>query len=86
MAYDLRKATGRRERTSLLVALVVVHRDHFHGDVDGARLPVDGGRLRFRRDGFQGRGRGGVRADLCGASNSEKKPPPASCDGHKLMA
>ena len=54
---------GRRERTPLLVAFVLVHRDYFHRNIDGARLPVDGGGLRLGRDGFERRRRGGVRAD-----------------------
>jgi hypothetical protein len=68
----------------LLVPFVVVHRDDLHRDVDGARLPVDGGGLRLRGNRFESGRRRGVGADLRGASsNSEKKPPPASCDGHE---
>ena len=85
MAYDLRKATGRRERAALLVPFVVVHRDDLHWQIYGAGLPVDTGRFWFGRDGFESGRRRGVGADLCGASysletvrtasNSEKKPP-----------
>ena len=37
----------------LLVPFVVVHRDDLHRDVDGARLPVDGGGLRLRGNRFE---------------------------------